>query len=200
VASVGDDLELTAGQPSTWNVPIKPLAVVTVLALAIGIAGIVLPGVIDTRDRFAADRQQVVTRAEDFAVAANTLSSNDKAGYQRRLKPLMTKSSFKGFVKTTDAFFAAFKELKKKGSSGGVKVQAAAVDTIDKDSATALIAFTSSVRASNGAEANITRSRYQVTVRKIGGTWLVDDFDPVPVMVASVDDASKKTSKSGSKK
>jgi hypothetical protein len=186
VASGGDDLELTADRPTTWNVPIKPLAIVSVLALVIGAVGLVLPRVIDSRDTFAADRGQVVTRAEDFAVAANTLSSNDKADYQRRVKPLMTKSSYADFTKTTDAFFAAFKQLKKHGSTSGVKVQAAAVSTIDKDSATAIISFTSLVRASDAEDPDLQKSRYQIFLRKVGGTWLVNDFDPVPVMRATL--------------
>ena len=135
MASGGDGLELKA-DPSTSTKSIRLLLVaICVVGVLVGGAGLVLPHLLGSRDEFAAERQAVITRASDFAVTFNTYSSDKKPDYQRRVKPLMTPSYYKDFVKITNVMFQVVKD--KKQSSGDVKVLSVAVDTIDKDSASA---------------------------------------------------------------
>jgi Mce-associated membrane protein len=162
-----------------------------VVGLLTGAVGLVLPGLLGSRDEFAADRQAVVTRASDFGVTFNTYSSNKKADYQRRVKPLMTAAYYKDFLKITNVMFQVVKD--KKQSSGDVKVLSVAVDTIDKDSASAIIALDAAVHRSDSAEAVARRFRWQISMRKVRGEWLVNEFDGVTPVEATVGDVTEKS-------
>lgn len=162
-----------------------------VVGLLTGAVGLVLPGLLGSRDEFAADRQAVITRASDFGVTFNTYSSNKKADYQRRVKPLMTAAYYKDFLKITNVMFQVVKD--KKQSSGDVKVLSVAVDTIDKDSASAIIALDAAVHRSDSAEAVARRFRWQISMRKVRGEWLVNEFDGVTPVEATVGDVTEKS-------
>jgi Mce-associated membrane protein len=187
VASAGDGLELTV-DPKPSSKSIRALVAICVGGLLIGAAGLVLPHLLGPRDEFAAERQAVLTRASDFAVTFNTYSSNNKADYQRRVKPLMTTSYYKEFVKITNVMFQVVKD--KKQSSGDVKVLSEAVDTIDKDSASAVVAVDAAVHRSDSDQAVARRFRWQISLRKVRGEWLVSEFDSVPPMEATVGDVT----------
>lgn len=191
VASVGDGLELKA-DPSPSSTSSRLLVAISVLGLLAGVAGLVLPHLVGSRDEFAGERQAVITRASDFAVTFNTYSSNKKADYQRRVKPLMTKAYYKDFVKITNVMFQVVKD--KKQSSGDVKVLSAAVDTIDHDSASAIVALDAAVHRDDSAQAVARRFRWQITMRKVHGEWLVSEFDGVPPVEATVGDVAEKQS------
>ena len=201
VASVGDGLELTASSPAaqdpkTLTVPTRLLAVITVIGLLVGVLGFVLPHVVGARDEYAKARQDVVTRASDFAVTFYTYSVKDKVGYQHRVKPLMTASYYKDFVKITNAMFAVIKD--KAQSSGDAKVLSVAVESIDQDSAVAIVAVNTTVRTNDSDEAVARRFRWKINMRKVGGKWLVSVFDSVPAMDATLGDV--KGGQSGSSK
>ena len=197
VASVGDGVELTASSPTTRNVPTRLLAVITALGLLVGVLGFVLPHVVGSRDEFAEARQDVATRASDFAVTFNTYTVKDKKGYQRRVKPLMTSDYYKDFVKITDAMFQVIKD--KNQSSGDAKALSVAVETIDKDSAVAIVAVNTAVRTSDSQEAVQRRFRWKINMRKIGSQWLVSVFDSVPTMQATLGDVTGRAKSGGSK-
>lgn len=181
VASGGDSVELTRRKE-----PIRLLVAITVLGLLVGALGLVLPRVVGTRDEFGADRKAVLTRAEDFATTFNTYSVRDKDDYQRRVKPLLTPKFYKDFIKITDAMFQVIAD--KDQRSGDVKILAEAVDTIDQDSATAVVAINSTVRRNDSNEPVERRFRWQISLSKVGEKWLVSEFDAVAPMEASVGD------------
>ena len=139
MASARSGLELN---PSAT--PIRLLSILTVLGVLVGVAGFCArPAGDDDSQR---ERQEVVTKANDFAVTFNTYEVGKKADYQRRVKSLMTPSYFKEFTKITDAMFGAIQD--KKQTSGDAKVLATAVDSIDEDSAVVLVAVNASVKSS----------------------------------------------------
>jgi Mce-associated membrane protein len=184
VASVGDGLELTARKA-----PTTLLVAITSVGLLLGVLGLVLPGLVGARDEHADDRQAVVTRASDFAVTFNTYSVDKKADYQRRVKPLMTKAYYKDFLEITNAMFQVIKD--KDQSSGDVKVLSVAVDTMDDDSAVAVVAIDAAVKRSDSQQAVARRFRWQVTMSKVGEEWLVSQFDTVPPMEATLGDVTQ---------
>ena len=189
MASGGDGVELTA-DPSTSTKSIRLLLVaICVLGVLVGGAGLAMPQLFGSRDEFAAERQAVITRASDFAVTFNTYSSDKKPDYQRRVKPLMTASYYKDFVKITNVMFQVVKD--KQQSSGDVKVLSVAVDTIDKDSASAIVAIDAAVQRSDSERAVARRFRWQISMRKVRGEWLVSQFDSVPPMEATVGDVAE---------
>jgi Mce-associated membrane protein len=197
VASVGDGIELTASSPTTRNVPTRLLVLIAALGLLVGVLGFVLPHVVGSRDEYAQARQDVVTRASDFAVTFNTYTVKDRKGYQRRVRPLMTSTYYKDFVKITDAMFQVIKD--KNQSSGDAKVLSVAVETIDKDSAVAIVAVDTAVRTSDSKQAVQRRFRWKINMRKIGQQWLVSVFDSVPTMQATLGDVTGRAKSGGSK-
>lgn len=191
VASGRDGLELKA-DPSTSTKSIRLLIATCVVGVLIGGTGLALPHLVGSRDEFATDRQAVITRASDFAVTFNTYASDKKPDYQRRVKPLMTSAYYKDFLKITNVMFQVVKD--KKQSSGDVKVLSVAVDDIDKDSASAIVAIDAQVRRSNSDQAVARRFRWQISMRKVRGEWLVNQFDGVPPVEATLGDVKADTS------
>ena len=196
MASAGDGLELKA-EPRTSTTSIRLLIAVCVAGVLIGGAGLALPQLIGSRDERAADRQAVVTRASDFAVTFNTYSSGKKADYQRRVKPLMTAAYYKDFLKITNVMFQVVKDREQ--SSGDVKVRSVAVDSVDKDSASAIVALDAQVRRTDADEPVARRFRWQISMRKVRGEWLVNQFDGVPPVEATVGDVTETDASGGDK-
>ena len=190
MASAGDSVELTPTNPESRSVPTRLLAVLSAVGILIGVLGLVLPGLVGARDEFAKDRQDVVTRASDFAVTFNTYTVKDKAGYQRRVKPLMTPDYYKDYVKITDAMFEVIKD--KNQSSGDAKVLSVGVETIDQDSAVAILAGSRAVRSATSKTPVESQFRWKINMRKLKDTWVVSVFDSVPTMEATVDDVTGK--------
>jgi Mce-associated membrane protein len=194
VASGGDGLELKA-DPNTSTKSIRLLIAVCVVGVLIGAIGLALPHLVGARDEYAAERQAVITRASDFAVTFNTYSSDKKPDYQRRVKPLMTSSYYKDFVKITNVMFQVVKD--KKQSSGDVKVLSVAVDSIDQDSASAIVAVDSAVHQSGSQQAVARRFRWQISMRKVHGKWLVNQFDGVQPIEATIGDVTENDKSGG---
>ena len=200
VASAGDGLELKA-DPRTSTNSIRLLVAICVVGLLVGVAGLVAPRLFGSRDEFAAERQAVITRASDFAVTYNTFSSDKKTDYQGRVKPLLTRTYYKDFLKTTNVMFKVAHELAKDRtiSSGDVNVRSVAVDSIDSDSASALVAFDAKVNPGGSKSAVPVQFRYHVSMQKVRGEWRVDRTDDVPPIEASLADVTE-DAKSGDNK
>jgi Mce-associated membrane protein len=173
------------GDPLTgWSarpLAIRLLAGILALGLVLALVGaLVLPRV-GGGDDDQADRNQVVSRANDFAVAYNTYDVADLADYQARLKGLLTPEYDRQFVEITNAVFGALETKQQK--SGDAKVQGVAIDTFDDDSATAIVAVDASITNTDNAAAVKRFFRWKVTFSKTEGEWLVSNFESV----ASVD-------------
>ena len=167
--------------------PIRLLSILTVLGVIVGVAGFLVPAFAGGDDS-RSERQEVVTRATDFAVAFNTYTVEDKADYQRRMKTLMTPSYFKEFSKITDAMFGAIED--KNQSRGDAKVLATAVDSINEDSAVVLVAVNAAVKSGGEKAAVERRFRWTVTFGRYKDEWRVREFDAVPTMTAELGEPS----------
>jgi Mce-associated membrane protein len=189
VASAGDSLELKADGLKSKTEPTRWLIVLSVAALLVGVVGLVGPRVVGARDELAPDRQAVLTRASDFAVTFNTYSVNDWAGYQKRVKALVTPRYKKQFLEITNAILSVVKDKGRR--SGDVKVLSQAVDRIDKDSAVVIIAFDTTLRTNDSKQAVTNRFRWAISLQKLSGKWLVSESDAVPAMQASIADVTK---------
>lgn len=185
MASDGTGFELKA-EPNTSTKSTRLLIAVTAIGLVLGAAGFALPHVVGPRDELAGERQAALTRASDFAVTYNTFTLKNKADYLRRVKPLMTPSFYKEFSTITNLFYTVAKD--KSQGSGDVRVLASAVDSIDKDSASVLVALDTRVRSSGSKESADRQFRWQVSMRKVGSQWLVNQFSVVPPVEATLDD------------
>lgn len=189
MASARSGLELN---PSATT--IRLLSILTVVGVLVGVGGFLLPnfGGADDTQR---DRQEVVRRANDFAVTFNTYTVENKADYQKRVKTLMTPSYFKEFTKITNAMFGAIED--KKQSSGDAKVLATAVDSIDKDSAVVLVAVNAAVKSSAQKGALQRRFRWTVTFGRYKNEWRVREFDAVAPLGATAGEPTPSPSASG---
>ncbi|MET0767134.1 MAG: hypothetical protein ABW075_09570 [Aeromicrobium sp.] len=160
---------------------IRILAGLTALGVVLALVGwLVLPQ-LGGSDDDTSERNQVVARANDFAVAYNTYDVADLPDYQKRLKGLLTPAYDQQFVEITDAVFGALETKQQK--SGEAKVLGVAIDSIDDDSATAIVAVDAAITNTDNAAAVERRFRWKVSFAKSKGEWLVSNFESV----ASVD-------------
>ncbi|MEH3032746.1 MAG: hypothetical protein PGN07_01580 [Aeromicrobium erythreum] len=187
--------------PSTENETTRRLRVrllaLTVVALVVGVVGslvtftgLFVPGRSDEESRSA-----VVDRVTAFATVYNTYDVSQKADYQRRMKPLLTPSYYKDFTKVTDGIFSALQG--KKQRSGDVDVLSVAVDELDGDSASALVAVDASISTEGSASA-LRRFRWKVDLVRDDGSWRVRKFDSVIPAEATTGDPSPSASPSAS--
>lgn len=171
--------QVTPDSSAPWSA--RPLVIrILVGLIALGavmalLGWFVLP--IGRDDDDAAERSQIVSRATDFAVAYNTYDVADLPDYQKRLKGLLTKQYDQQFVEITNAVFGALETKQQK--SGDANVLGVAVDSIDDDSAVAIVAVDASITNTDNAAAVPRRFRWKVTFTKTKGEWLVSNFESV---------------------
>lgn len=159
-------------------VVIRTLALLTAVGVALVLVGaLVLPSFGDDGHDDTAERNQVVSRANDFAVAYNTYDVAELADYQKRLEGLLTPAYNEQFVEITKAVFGALET--KKQRSGSAKVLGVAIDSIDDDSASAIVAVDASITNTDNETAVERRFRWKVTFSKTKGEWLVSSFESV---------------------
>jgi Mce-associated membrane protein len=153
-----------------------------VVATALGVVLAVVGGVLwalgpSGGDDDSSDRNEVTSRANDFAVAYNTYDVVDLADYQKRLKGLLTPSYDKQFVEVTNAVFKALESKKQK--SGGAKVLGVAVDSIDQDSAKAIVAVDAKITNTDNQAEVLRHFRWKLSFAKTKGEWLISSFESV---------------------
>ena len=152
------------------------LVAVVVLGVLVGVAGLVVPRFVGAGDGDP-DRAAVVSRVNEFATVYNTYDVADLADYQQRMEPLLTKGYFEEFQRITDAVFGALESKDQK--SGDANVLAVAVETIDDDSAVAIVAVDAAITTTSDEAAVQRRFRWKVTLSKSGDEWLVNQFETV---------------------
>jgi hypothetical protein len=120
------------------------------------------------------ERHQVVAVAEQFCLRMDGVDASDVDGYVKRVSELLT-------TKQKAKFTSEFDQFQKLGLDKGLKgtgtILASGLADVDPDSATVLVAHDSTVKASTGTTER--HYRWTVSLRKVHGDWLVDDFTPV---------------------
>lgn len=120
------------------------------------------------------DRASVVRVAERFTVEVNNYNVGSIDQYQQRITPLLT-TKFQGeFSQAMQDIVSSVKQAKM-NSKG--QVLASGVESVDPDSAHVLVVADANVKTVFDNRAR--HFRWDVSLRKVGGRWLVDDFSPV---------------------
>lgn len=125
----------------------------------------------------SADELAVVSRATEFAVAYNTYDASKLEAYQQRVGGLLTADYRKVFDEVTSTAFPTL--ATKQQISQDPQVRSVAIDSIDQDSATALVAVDATVGTADGATSAVQYYRWTVKLTKVGQTWQVEEFAPV---------------------
>ena len=119
-------------------------------------------------------RSAVVRAAERFAVQVNNYDVGSVDRYQATITPFLS-PKFKGeFDKAMTDIVASVKQAKM--TSKG-QVLTSAVASLDPDSAKVLVVSDATVKTVFDSRAR--HFRWEVSLVKIDGSWLVDDFTPV---------------------
>lgn len=120
------------------------------------------------------DRREVSTVAEQFALRMDAIDGTHFSDYVKRVEQLMTTKAKTKNTQVFDTIGKSYAAAKVKGTG---KVLISGVADLGADSATVLVAHDASVTTSQG---NIEHHyRWTVSLVKVRGTWLVDDFNPV---------------------
>jgi Mce-associated membrane protein len=152
------------------------LAVLAVLALVVVVLEVTTLRPRSDRDQAAQRAQsQVVSAAERFTVQYNTYDADKLPAYEKSMKPMLSPKFRTSFEKAMQQLSSAI--VKGKINSKG-EVLASAVASQDSDSAQVLVVADAS--AQTVYEKNVARHfRWQVSLVKINGSWLVDNYSAV---------------------
>jgi hypothetical protein len=175
--------------------PVRLLSILVVVGVLVGVAGLLIPR-IGGGSSEDAERKAVVSRASDFAVTYNTYEVAEKDDYQKRMKELLTPGYYKEFTTVTNALFEALEAKDQK--SGDAKVLGVAIETIDDDSAVALVAVDANITTSRDEGAVARRFRWKVTFAHQKGDWVVSQFETVATLEAETGDPNATPSPSPS--
>ncbi len=119
-------------------------------------------------------RADVVRVAEQFTVAVNNYDSGSVDGYKSSVTRLLS-TKFRGeFEKAMEDIVAQVQQAKMQSEG---KVLASGVATIDDDSARVLVVSDASVKTVYDERER--HFRWEISLVKVDGKWLVDDFTPV---------------------
>lgn len=118
------------------------------------------------------ERAQAKAVAEQFCLRMDQINGDDPDGYVKKVSALLT-------TKRRTQFQEEWKQFQQLGQQKGVKgtgtILASGIGDIDDDSASVLVAHDSTVTAPQGTTQR--HFRWTVELRRIGGRWLVDDFN-----------------------
>jgi Mce-associated membrane protein len=116
-----------------------------------------------------------VAAAERFTVQFNTYDSNDLPAYRKVIEPMMSPKYRETFEKAFPQVSAAIQQGKVKSKGEILK---SAVATQDDDSAQVLVV--SDANAQTIYDKDVARHfRWEISLVKINGRWLVDNYEPV---------------------
>ncbi len=151
------------------------MAAVLVLLLIAAVAGLVW-GITRVRSADAEldARADVVRVAEQFTVSVNNYDSASADKYKSSVTPLLSTKFAADFDKAMQDIVTQLKASKMKSDG---KVLASGVATLDDDSARVLVVSDASVTTVFDTRAR--HFRWEISLVKVDGKWLVDDFTPV---------------------
>lgn len=120
------------------------------------------------------DRHAAVALAAQFCLRMDAIDGSDVDGYKKRVAQLLT-------TKQKAKFTSQFAEFEKVGVDKSLKgegtILSSGVADIDQDGCAVLVVHDSTVKATSGTTER--HYRWTVSLRKVHGSWLVDDFTPV---------------------
>jgi predicted RecA/RadA family phage recombinase len=121
-----------------------------------------------------AERGAVLAVTEQFALRMDNIDGKDVKGYTEGVLELLTTKGKASFEKQFEALQKVGVDPKTKGEG---RVLATAIAEMDDDSATTLVVHDAVVTTAQGSTGR--HYRWTVSLRKVHGDWLVDDFNPV---------------------
>lgn len=138
-------------------------------------------------DAVQADREAAMAQTEQFVMRVNTYGPAmlDQQGqmpmYRHRVKAVITPKFAVSFDKSVTL---AEQSVKNYGLARTCSVYSTGVEVIDSDSAQVLVAGSISQTVKNRQGKRVAAGepspfRLRVSLDKIDGTWLVDDYQPV---------------------
>ncbi|MEJ7773816.1 MAG: hypothetical protein WKF72_03320 [Nocardioidaceae bacterium] len=163
-------------------------ALVVLLLASVGTSIWLLAGRSGQADDVQAERDAAMAQARQFMLRVNTYGPEqlDERGelpeYRELVEEVITPKFAASFA---EGVTAAEQTVSEVGLGRTAQVYAVGVTTLDLDSATALVAgsFTNSYPRPKNPDERIEDEpapfRVEVSLVKIEGTWLVDDFTPV---------------------
>lgn len=175
-----DDVTGTAGpgeqsRPARGATALRVLAAVLALVL---VAGAVVAVVMWTKVRAADDqaqqRAEASAVASQFALRMDKVDGSDFAGYIASVNKLLTTKAKTKNNQQLQLLKETYQAAKVQGSG---KVVVTGVGADDEDSATVLVVHDADVTTTQGKLKH--HYRWEVDLVKVGGRWLVDDFNPV---------------------
>ncbi len=165
-------------RPGHSGVPLLTAVLVAVALLATIAASVVLSlhwaSAADQANLDASERTAVVRVAEQFTVRVNNYDSTTVDGYQQSITPMLSTKFKAQFSKAMTEIIGQVKQAKMVSKG---EVLASGVSEIDADSAQVLVVADASVKTVYDQRKR--HFRWQVSLVKVDGHWLVDDFTPV---------------------
>ena len=120
------------------------------------------------------DRAKAKATAEQFALRMDGINGSALKKYSESVLAMLTTKGKASFQKQFDSLQQFQFDPKTRGEG---KILASALEDIDQDSAVALVAHDNNLTDSRGLTTQ--HSRWTVSLQKVAGKWLVDDFTPV---------------------
>lgn len=151
---------------------------VVLLIAAVAVAGLMYSRI---REDKALDRarSEAIAAAEQFSLRMDGIELGNFEEYKKSIEPLLTTKEKTVFEQQFKQFEEVYKQAQAEGlesSRGGEgKIIFSAANDVDADSATVLVAHDSTVEGQDQS----LHFRWQLGMRKVEGSWLVDDFTPV---------------------
>jgi len=154
---------------------VQILSAVLALVAILAVATAVWFGVRSQRDEQDQEqRAQAANVAAQFALRMDKVDGTNFDGYIKGVNQLLTTKAKTKNTQVFDAMKQSYSAAKVKGSG---KVLLTAVGDSDSDSATVLVVHDADVTTTQG---DINHHyRWTVSMVKVKGSWLVDDFNPV---------------------
>jgi Mce-associated membrane protein len=188
----GDHAEVTSDHPtSAPRAALFRLVLLCVLAVAL-VASLVVVAVLKSHrtggpDDLQADREAAMNVTQQFVLRVNTYGPKllDQQGqmpeYRSRVKEVITPKFAASFEQTVPV---AEQSVKTYGLDRTCAVFATGVEVIDSDSAQVLVAGSISQTVLNRKGKRVSTGepspfRLRVSLDKVDGKWLVDDYQPV---------------------
>ena len=185
----GDEVSAATKASTERWAPARPVAVglglVLVAGVGTGVWALARPE--SSAQRLADLRPDVIAAASRFATSINTYDVTKIDEYDARVAPLLTSSFATQFKASSEGLLAAYAKTKLQSTG---KVRQAAVESIDDDSAKVLVAVDADTVPA-GTLTNPPRLRWQVSVVRQHGVWLIDDFRSVDASADATTGAEK---------